>query len=438
MTSSRSVREPSATQPARPTLPPRARPTSTGPVEPFPRIAASAPAHDEATHRSAAPTPRASRRALLAAALPLAVLLACGCAGEEDPSDEGAAADVTILPDAAPAADIVTGWLDLGNIPDPVRECESDADCETLVAAPGACQTIMCAKTTGQCLLLPVDDGVQCDVSNLCYTGQVCSGGLCLGGVAVNCSDDSSCTNDSCSLDVGCVHSPRVGGCDDGDPCTKDEYCDAGVCTHGADICPAQCGNGSCQQTKGETCATCPLDCGPCSDGCTASEFASCAGCTCETCVCDAHPACCTEAWTDECVTACEACGSCTPCGDGACDGSIGEDCASCPADCGACPTGCGVREEPGCAGCGCEECVCDASPFCCDVAWDAACTAACDGCGTACTGCAASEAPGCNGCACEPCVCDLVPSCCTGAWSALCVTACTTECGGTCPTEEP
>lgn len=376
-------------------------------------------------------------RLSLAAALAAAVL-AGACAAEEEPEEDDAAQDAGAADVVAPAQDIVTGWLDLGELPEPVRECETDEDCLAAVGDPGPCQTLACAKADGQCIKLPKDDGIACDVGNPCYTEQVCSGGLCLGGTAVDCSDANPCTNDSCSFDAGCVHDPRTGVCDDGDPCTKDEYCVEGVCTNGADICPAQCGNGSCQTTKGETCSSCPLDCGACSDGCTVSSFGGCEGCGCESCVCDAHPECCAEAWTEACVAACEGCGSCTPCGDGACEAADGETCATCPADCGACPTGCAAAEAPGCAGCGCEECVCDASPYCCDVAWDEACAATCETCGTACTGCAPAEAPGCNGCACEECVCDLVPSCCTTAWSALCVTACSTECGATCPAEEP
>jgi hypothetical protein len=70
-----------------------------------------------------------------------------------------------------------------------------------------------------------------------------------------------------------------------------------------ADFC--LCGNGPC--TGGETCESCPADCGPCPCGngtCGGGE-------TCESCPAD--------------------CGSC--CGNGTCDGS--ENCDTCPADCG-------------------------------------------------------------------------------------------------------
>jgi hypothetical protein len=70
------------------------------------------------------------------------------------------------------------------------------------------------------------------------------------------------------------------------------------------------CGDGVCDD--GETCTSCPLDCGfcpKCGDGtCNADE-------TCASCPQD--------------------CGSCEKCGDGFCND--GEDCLSCPADCGVC-----------------------------------------------------------------------------------------------------
>lgn len=376
---------------------------------------------------------RICRTALVAGLLAAPI---AGCAGEDEP-ESGDAADAVNDVITVPS-DITTGWLDVGELPPPTPECATDEDCVTSFGDPGPCQTVTCATSFGQCLYVPLDDKTPCDDQNLCYTEQVCSGGLCLGGKAVDCSDGNGCTNDKCDLQDGCQHLPRVGSCDDGDLCTKDEYCKDGVCGNGADICPAQCGNGSCQTTKGETCESCPLDCGPCSDGCTESTFGGCSGCGCESCVCAAKPTCCTDAWTADCVAACEACGACTPCGDGVCDGAIDETCVTCPADCGACATGCAEREDAGCQGCACEACVCADSPFCCDVAWDAQCTTACETCGAACTGCSTSEAPGCNGCACESCVCDLIPSCCTGAWSALCVTACKTECGASCPDEAP
>jgi uncharacterized protein YkwD len=72
------------------------------------------------------------------------------------------------------------------------------------------------------------------------------------------------------------------------------------------------CGDGAC--AGGESCETCPADCGacdPCGNGaCDNGE-------TCMSCAAD--------------------CGECDPCGNGACDN--GETCMSCASDCGACST---------------------------------------------------------------------------------------------------
>lgn len=86
------------------------------------------------------------------------------------------------------------------------------------------------------------------------------------------------------------------------------------------------CGNGTCD--KGETCTSCPNDCGACptrcGDGmCNGAE-------TCSDCPVD--------------------CGACpTRCGDGMCNGS--ETCSDCPADCGACPPTCNATACGECAG---------------------------------------------------------------------------------------
>ena len=97
---------------------------------------------------------------------------------------------------------------------------------------------------------------------NLCVTDSICSGGLCVASSAaafVNCNDNDLCTTDSCDPNVGCMYSPLDAGlCDDDDPCTENDYCDDGVCISGENICPAQCGNGDCQVTKGESCGSCP------------------------------------------------------------------------------------------------------------------------------------------------------------------------------------
>jgi hypothetical protein len=83
------------------------------------------------------------------------------------------------------------------------------------------------------------------------------------------------------------------------------------------------CGDGVCE--AGETCGSCPTDCGACVPP------------SCGDGVCDAGEDC------NNCPADCGECEPAPSCGDGVCD--AGEDCNSCPADCGECqppPDSCG------------------------------------------------------------------------------------------------
>ncbi|GMV40003.1 MAG: hypothetical protein AMXMBFR64_17190 [Myxococcales bacterium] len=103
-------------------------------------------------------------------------------------------------------------------------------------------------------------------------------------------------------------------------------------------VCPA-CGDGVCGDL--EICATCPGDCGACSDGCTESPWPGCSGCACEACVCAADSFCCDTAWDAACVTLCALdCQGCSTCGNGQvepgeeCDDGGEEDGDGCSAEC--------------------------------------------------------------------------------------------------------
>ncbi len=143
-----------------------------------------------------------------------------------------------------------------------------------------------------------------------------------------SCNVDSDCPapQDPCKT---AVCNPTLGTC---------LVVDVPGCTAGG------CGDGSCGQ--GETCETCPQDCGtctppnPCGDGtCAANE-------SCETCPQDCGecppPSQCgdgTCSSDESCETCPQDCGECPPpsqCGDGTC--SSDESCETCPQDCGECP----------------------------------------------------------------------------------------------------
>lgn len=80
----------------------------------------------------------------------------------------------------------------------------------------------------------------------------------------------------------------------------------------GAELALSVCGNGACD--TGESCASCPGDCGRCTQE-------HCGNDTCGR--------------RETCVTCERDCGACSGCGNGVCEGA--ETCANCQADCGRC-----------------------------------------------------------------------------------------------------
>jgi hypothetical protein len=115
--------------------------------------------------------------------------------------------------------------------------------------------------------------------------------------------------------------------------------------------CPCQvatCGDGTCDASIGESCASCSQDCGPCSFCGDASCDAS-TGESCESCPQDCRP--------------------CVFCGDGTCN--AGESDADCPQDCGCAAPGESCEfGDPAPFGCFCDE-LCVENGDCCADACD-------------------------------------------------------------------
>lgn len=253
-------------------------------------------------------------------------IIASACAAPP-PADEGpgaadvavdGAADAAATSGDAAGADVVVG-SDAARAPndagpaDAVSACSTDADCEgrddgdlcngrwrcasqqcvfdpaTRVqcdrSADGPCVETRCTPATGACVqqpragLVPCDDGDPCTTSDHCQAGQ-CAGkaGLC------ECSKDADCAAQ-----------------DDDDLCTPALYCEKGgfpytcekdfttlvVCDKSGDTA---CAKNVCQPALG-LCVLTPKDDVPCDDGdtCTdgdACKNASCVGksiCECQT-----------------------------------------------------------------------------------------------------------------------------------------------------------
>jgi len=126
------------------------------------------------------------------------------------------------------------------------------------------------------------NNNAACEDSNLCTTGDTCSGGLCLPGTAVVCNDNNVCTTDSCNPRFGCGYVNNANFCDDGNPCTIEDMCVGGTCQPGV---PVVCNDGNVCTT--DTCD--PLtgcvftnNTSPCNDGNACSTGEVCVGGTCQ------------------------------------------------------------------------------------------------------------------------------------------------------------
>ena len=140
-----------------------------------------------------------------------------------------------------------------------------------------ACQQSACAPDTGDCSIVPANDGFACDDSNACTVGDHCDDGACDPGVSVNCADNNPCTDDLCDVELGCLHTDNLATCSDGNPCTVGDQCSAGECVPGEPmVCEDQnpCTTDSCDPLLG--CHHAPVA-AACDDGneCTTGDHCS-------------------------------------------------------------------------------------------------------------------------------------------------------------------
>ncbi|MBM4342665.1 MAG: formylglycine-generating enzyme family protein [Deltaproteobacteria bacterium] len=136
---------------------------------------------------------------------------------------------------------------------------------------------------------------------------------------ANGCNDGNPCTKDECEPLSGCKHSPLDGAtCSDGDICTTGDTCKAGACAAGAALACNDdnvCTKDACDPTKG--CTFTPTA-GPCDDGNACTEGDACKAGSCGSGaikVCNDGDPCTTDACAAGACTAKPATGS--PCDDG-------------------------------------------------------------------------------------------------------------------------
>ncbi len=114
-----------------------------------------------------------------------------------------------------------------------------------------------------------------CDDGDLCTSGDVCNGIICVGATATNCNDNKLCTSDSCDSAIGCLHPPNTLPCNDNNLCTSVDACLGGACVGMLKGCTDSndCTADTCESKTGY-CIFVPIPAGPCEDGnaCTISD----------------------------------------------------------------------------------------------------------------------------------------------------------------------
>ncbi len=117
------------------------------------------------------------------------------------------------------------------------------------------CKTSSCGEDgLGTCMEVNRDDDTPCDDGNPCTADDSCQAGVCSGGGITDCDDNNDCTSDSCDDATGCSYTNVSGECADGNLCTVDDRCEDGVCVGDPVECPAanECtASGACDAGSG-------------------------------------------------------------------------------------------------------------------------------------------------------------------------------------------
>jgi len=149
------------------------------------------------------------------------------------------------------------------------------------------CNIGYCDEEQDACIPEAVPDQTPCNDGQFCTENDLCDAGLCV-GTAISVDDEVSCTADSCDEqnDV-IIHLPQNNVCDNGLWCDGAEYCDVTLdCQAGtAPVCSGeddQCNTGICDEET-DSCIPEPVQDGAlCDDGlgCTENDICSAGICT--------------------------------------------------------------------------------------------------------------------------------------------------------------
>jgi hypothetical protein len=133
-------------------------------------------------------------------------------------------------------------------------------DCSA-IATP-QCQVSQCNEALGKCEVVPDTDGAACDDGEFCTVEDSCQAGVCMGGPENDCGmDPAPCTSLSCDeASKSCNETPAMNGAACQDPnnlCVHGSTCSNGACIGGMpDDCfffpvPDDCHVAACNPTTG-------------------------------------------------------------------------------------------------------------------------------------------------------------------------------------------
>lgn len=150
---------------------------------------------------------------------------------------------------------------------DDTNPCDDANACTT----SDACSAGACAGTP-----------VSCSNNDACDGLETCNptSGLCEAGTPPTCTDGNPCTDDACVPATGCAYTPNTSPCNDGTACTSGDVCSGGACVGTPIPCNdsnACNGNETCDSVLG-----CQIGAAPnCNDGdeCTADSCDPDTGC---------------------------------------------------------------------------------------------------------------------------------------------------------------
>jgi hypothetical protein len=128
------------------------------------------------------------------------------------------------------------------------KECTTAAECDD----SNPCTDDSCRPGTG---CVNENNTAICDDDDACTVLDLCSGGECRPGVAVDCDDGNPCTDDSCDPAAGCQNADNTAPCDDQDACTLDDSCQDGACRPGEAVAcddSNECTDDSCDSATGQ------------------------------------------------------------------------------------------------------------------------------------------------------------------------------------------